>query len=324
VVSSSSGATVFATRGSVTLSVNGFSSSFARTRAAAQSLTLYAGERASLNRSGLVSAIVLGTQAGSGGAGDPTSITGASALRMSVKVPNLSAESERLGMSLEDAAAEGIGASLVKRQSGGVIGLRLGDLLLNALPVGDVTVNPLADNGLVIETDGTATVTHEGVVMRFVPSVGDLAQFTNDLQALLPGAQVKVKDDGVITAAFGETTYVVRPDWATTSAAEAGIHSDAEGRLRYGLNEQVIALNPAFADWGKLKAAIAVALPGSQAKVNLDGTVSITLNDTAFTLVPAYQLEAAPVGQTGAWWSTEDGRMFIRNADGSVQEFSIQ
>jgi len=191
------------------------------------------------------------------------------------------------------------------------------------LPLGEVSVDPVREDGVVLNEDGTATVSAAGIGVRVAPGVASLARFAADLEQALPGVRVAVKENGAIAATLGETAYVVRADWVSVAGGQDGFATDAAGRLSYGQLSRAWTLHPAFADHARLAAAVAEALPGATAQTNPDGTVTVTLGEARYTLTPANTLETAPAG-TVLWWVGDDGKPRLRNADGTMQEFRIE
>jgi hypothetical protein len=291
-------------------------------RAASPEFSIYAGERATLDADGQVSRLVLGTDAG-GAAGDPLSLDLPDSLSIAAPVPNLAASAMRLGGPVQTAIAEAAGGTLAAGQDGGVLVIDLEGQRFHLLPLGEVTVDPERRDGVVLNEDGTATVSAAGIGVRVAPGVASLARFAADLEQALPGARVAVNENGAIVATVGETAYVVRADWVGAAAEEGGFATDAAGRLSYGQLSRAWTLHPAFADHARLAAAVAEALPGATVQTNSDGTVTVRHGAARYTLTPANMLETAPAGSE-RWWIGTDGKPRLRNADGTMQEFRIE
>lgn len=293
-------------------------------RTASAEFSIYAGERAMLDADGRVSRLMLGTDAG-GAAGDPLSLELPDSLSIAAPVPNLAASAMRLGGPVQTAIAEAVGGTLAAGQSGGIVGIDLDGQRLYLLPLGEVGIDPEREDGVKLGADGTVTVSVSGIGVRFAPNFASLARFAADLAQALPGVSLAVREDGVIAAIWKGATYVVRIDWiaAPATAQAEGLAGDGQGRLNYVAGGLRYVLHPAFADFGRLAAAVADALPGATATTNPDGTVTVSQGGTILTLIPAYTLEAVPAG-TAAWWVDAAGRLWLRNGDGSMQQLRVE
>ena len=100
---------------------------------------------------------------------------------------------------------------------------------------------------------------------------------------------------------------------------------DEQGRFRYrdaqGFRQ---ALHPAFAELATLRATFAAAMPGTTVSRN-NGVTSVIFGAVTYTLVPDYTLTTPPPQQAGrSWWNGADGKLYIRNADGTAQGFAVR
>lgn len=293
-------------------------------RAASAELRVYAGERALLDAAGRVTTHVLGNETGDG-AGNALSLELPANLSIAASVPRLDATAARLGTTLQQAIAAAAGGRVDVGQTNGVLRLDLDGQRLYVLPLGEASIDADAADGVSLAADGTAIVTAQGVSVTLAPSVANLGKLAEDIAATLPGATVVVRENGLIVATAGDATYVVRPDWVTQFKvdAPAGFSSDAAGQLGYAQGVRVTALHPAFADFARLEAAVLLAVPGATATTNPDGTVTVAAGENRWTLTPVHALETAPAGQP-AWWVDDAGRSWLRNGDGTMQEFRIE
>ncbi len=296
-----------------------------RHRAAGGELRIHAKEQASFDvATHRMTRHVLGDETG-GSAGDPLTLDLPANLSLATSVPKLDAVAERLGRTVEAAVAATVGATLVAGQSQGVLTLDYLGQGLRVLPLGAVDIDPTRADGVELGADGTALVTSGGVKVRFVPSVGDLGGLARDVAALLPGTTLKLGADGVIVALTADgTRYALRPDWFSRAGmGSAGFATEADGGVSYARSARTYALHPAFADFMALAAAVGEALPGATLKTNPDGTATVGHGGRSWMLAPALALGTAPAG-TQRWWAEADGRLMLRNTDGSAQAFRVE
>lgn len=328
-VDSSSGQTVLAVAsGVVTLPANAYAS--AKSKAASSTSAgsappadgkLYAGELAAIGGDGKIVSVRLGTPAGSGG-GDALNLRLADNLGFAGKVPQLAATSARLGQSLQTAFAEALGATLAGTQSNGVLALDIGGSRIYVLPLGDVMVDRTRGDGVRLEADGTLSVGVADVVLRLAPSVADPGQLARDLAAALPGAALQVGGDGTLRLALNGQYYALRPGWLSQDATATGFAS-AAGQLTYGQTGRNFVLYPGVADYASLAAVVEQGMPGVSLSINGDGTVTLSGSGQQWTLLPEMALQSAPAG-AAAWWPAGDGTLLLRNADGTMQGFSVR
>lgn len=313
------------TSGHIVLSMDAFALKKATRAAAPADGKIYAGELASFGADGKITAVRLGSPPGeTGGAGDALTLDLAPNLSFAASVPKLDASVARLGMSVQEAMARAAGATLVGTQTNGVVVLEIGGIRIHALPLGAVAIDPDATDGVKLGADGTATVSVQGVVARFAPSVAELGNLAEDAAAAMRGATLAVNADGVLIATVGGLRYALRPDWLSPdTVTQAAGFAAADGGLSYVKNLRAFVLHPACADFAQLAATVEEALPGATATTNADGTVTLALGEKRWTLAPEMALKAAPLG-AGTWWAEADGRLWLRHADGTAQGFTVK
>ncbi len=213
-------------------------------------------------------------------------------------------------------------STLAGSQSNGVLALDIGGARVHALPLGEVLIDTDAVDGAILGADGTATVSIQGVSARFAPSVADVGQLARDVGGPFPWPGIAVTADGVLVANIAGKRYALRPGWVSEADEIAGF-GERDGMLMYGWQGRRHEFHAAVADWGRFAAAVAAGLPGATVRTNADGTVSIEHPSQRLWLKPEMELGTAPAG-TGVWWVEPDGRLMLRNADGSAQAFRLE
>lgn len=305
-------------------SVNGF--------AALQDGKLYAGEVATLDATGKVTSVRLGSLAGDGGAvGDALKTAGASGLINKAVVPNLKGKVARVSDQQEfaDAIAASLGKDFtVQGQNGdGVLRLAFAGGTVNALPVGSIAVDTSRADGVTF-ANGKAEVAKSGVVTTFSPAVSDFAGLAGQLVKQDKNATLAVLEDGMIHVILNGVTYALQPGWTVSQAGggQAGITVDGQGNILYqdgAGNRQT--LYPVFADLPQLLAVFRQQDAEVSVTANGDGTYGAKLQGKSYTLAPDYSLPPTPADKAGKeWWQGDDGKIFIRNRDGSAQGFAVR
>lgn len=321
------------TSGYVVLPANAFASATGNNFAALKDGKLYAGEVASLDATGKVAGVRLGTLAGDGGAvGDPLKTAGASGLVNKAVVPSLKGKVARVSDQQEfaDAIAASLGGDFASQgQNGdGVLRLAFAGGTLNALPVGGIAVDTSRADGITFTGNGKAEVAKNGVVTTFSPAVSDFAGLAGLLVKQDKRATLAVLEDGMVHVVFNGVTYALQPAWTVSQAdgGQAGVTVDGQGNILYqdgAGNRQT--LYPAFADLPQLVAAFSRQDAAVSVTANGDGTYSARLQGRSYTLAPDLGLIQAPVDKDGKeWWQGDDGKIFIRNRDGSAQGFAVR
>ncbi len=305
--------------------------------AAATETEIHAGETVTFDSAGQIKTHRAASTSGSGGAGDPLSVANVPAtLTLNATVPNLKGQLARLGDQTPEQAALGLlGPNFILENGGqnatGVLPLRFGDRLVPVLPLGTLDIDGSLPDGVSLTADGLYQFVRSGVVMRFAPAVRDSRQLAADLAQTFSGAATEMRSDGVIVVNVGGVEFVMQPDLAaeigtgTGTGTGMGFDLDEQGHFRYrdaqGFRQ---ALHPAFADLATLRATFAAAMPGTTVSRN-NGVTSVIFGAVTYTLVPDYTLTTPPPQQAGrSWWNGADGKLYIRNADGTAQGFAVR
>jgi hypothetical protein len=301
--------------------------------AAAQETEIHAGETVTFDSVGQIKSHRVGSTSGSNGAGDPLTIANRPAtLTLDATLSNLKGGLARLdGQSPEQAALALLGADFTLGNGGqtaaGVLPLTVGQTTLHLLPLGPLDIDASQPDGVSLTADGLYQFARNGVVMRFAPSVRDSRQLADDLASTFSGAATTLHNDGVIVVRVSGVDFVMQPELLAESGSgnAMGFDFDGEGHLRYrdaqGYRQ---VLHPAFADLATLRDILTAAIPGIVVNRN-NGVTTAAIGAITYTLVSDYTLTGAPAEQAGrSWWSGADGKLYIRNADGTAQGFAVR
>lgn len=316
--------------GVVTLPTNAFAD--ANSFAAIKDGKLYAGEIAQLDANGKVAQVRLGSMGGSAAiVGDPIKTPSAAGLGMNVSVPNLTGTVARISATQEftEVIAAALGATAKGQNTSGVLSLATSaGGSINALPVGDITVDTNRADGVTVSGNGRKEVVRSGVIVNLVPAVADIAQLTGQVTALDKVATITANDYGVLQANLNGVTYGVQPGWSVAKAngGSAGFGTDAQGNVVYQDSAgNLQTLYPVFVDLGQIIAAFKPTDAYASATGNADGTVTAKYLGVSYMLMPDYTLLPVPAAHaTEAWW-LDGGKVYVRSSDGkTAQGFGVK
>jgi hypothetical protein len=317
------------------------------TRDSLTSYQVWAGETLKFDKSGGITDAYLGTENGTGtGAGDnlasgivavaSTSQTSPQ-LGIDAFVPRLDATAERLtgdnlGERIFSVLHQNLGATtpdLPTQDAEGLVSFEFAGSRYTLLPVKRISISPARADGVTSNSAGNLEVTTGGLVTTFAPSVSGLAAFSSQLAQTLPGATSRLRESGgwTVTSADG-TLFAGRPLWVQSSdaATPAGISFATDNELRYthaGMTQRVV---PDFQDQATVLATIWTVTTNAGASLlpNQDSSFTLTIGDHTYTVTPQWQvLTATAVADKPAWWSEGDV-IYVKNADGTAQGFTLQ
>lgn len=308
---------------------------------------IYQDEVATLSDAGAVSSIRIGSLDGDGtGVGDPMTFSSSSLLVSDIdrqaKIPRLDAALPRFGgtSTLLEMLFDTIGLRSNLASGGqteqGVVPLLIDNLRYYFTPVGDVTVDTSRTNGVELTEDGLFEITRAGVMARFRPSVFDTKGFATSLSATM-GAAVKLNTAGALEVSQGGNTLLMMPEiFAQSSASPSGVTYDGNGFINYTKSGLVQRLLPTLYDIEQFTSAFTSFADRVDLQDNLNGTYTASLVNVdgsteeviaTYTIAPAYLILSPVVVQNthlnDAWWTGDDGLIYIKYSNGSAQGFSI-
>ncbi len=333
VKSSANGAgvtTLSVTGGEVILPVNAFSGG--NGFAALRDGKLYAGENVELDAAGKAGQVRLGSPSGAAAAlGDAIVTVSRAGLSIKATIPNLKGRAARVSSSQDylELLPEllGAGFSSLGQDGDGVVRINHAGGTLHLLPVGRLLVDTGRADGVTLTAPGHAEVVKSGVVASFAATVSDAALFAAQLTTLDPKAGLTVKETGSLLARFRDTDYLFQPDWNVSrrSAGTSGFMSGETGWLAFrDAAGNLQTLYPRFADLARLGEIARGVDPAARVAANGDGTAEALFQGKRYTLQPDYALGTPPAAHAGQLWWAEDGKVFLRNGDGSAQGFVVR
>lgn len=255
-----------------------------------------------------------------------------------IAIPRLSGTPERLAGERLDSRLfalvnQATGSSTAPVQNGqGVLSFALGgSQYLSTVPSGRIRIDSRREDGLRLNAEGNVEASVGGLVTTFVPALADPRAFAALLAASQPGASSRQRANGswLLTTADG-SQYLSRPQWVqrrtgSGTSGEDSFSQTEEGVLRYRTQGLEQTLVPDFLDYAALGNAFRSELndPTLSLLPQMDGTVLVSGQSLGYRLRPQWTL-LAPAAVTGkpAWWA-EGNTLFLRNADGSAQGFSV-
>lgn len=347
---------VYVTAGFIVLPSGSFSAADPVSRnvfAAIKDGVVWAGETADFDKNGNVSAAYLGSRDGSSSAVGDALVAGdgkfaAATYRNSAFVPRLSGSPLRLGgaklderlfVVINQSAGSSTQPTTPVQTSQGVLSFNMrsksaeapsgSSTGVNLLPTQRIRIDTSRVDGISVNADGAIEVVTSGLVTTLVPAVSDPQGFATQLAASFPTAVSVQRTNGSwqISTAEG-TTFVLRPQWAVSAVTGgvSGFSATADGRLRYADSGAAQYLVPDFYDYPSLVATLRAALNDAKLSVQplMDGTAQLVVNGSAYRLAPQWQLVNSPAASGKPAWWMEGGTIYIKNADGSAQGFTVR
>ncbi|MBS4096767.1 MAG: IPT/TIG domain-containing protein, partial [Sulfuricella sp.] len=301
---------------------------------------VWAGETAEFDKSGKVVAAYLGSKEGTSAAVGDDIVPGggkftAASYRNSAFIPRLAGTPLRLnGAKLDESIfkvlSQALGAATIpatpSQSAQGVLSFQLGSDQINAIPTRRIRVDTSRADGVSVSTEGNIEVAGGGLVTIFAPSVGDPQVFAAKVAQALPGAASEQRWNGSwkIAAADG-TRYVGRPAWNSRARSGDAAFVGIGDNVLYNDGSYSQMLVADFDDYTTLQTTFANELGDARLTVvpRLDGTALATVNGKTYTLAPQWKLlDAAQAAAKPAWW-VDGGMVYIKNADGTAQGFSV-
>jgi hypothetical protein len=305
---------------------------------------VWSGETAEFDKNGKVIAAYLGSQNGSSSAvgdnlvnskGSFSAALSANPLSVTAFVPRLAGTSLRLNGAKVDESVfavlnKALGTSLATpAQSGaGVYTLPLSSLVYTQ-PSKRVRVDTSRADGISQGPEGTVEVAAGGYIVTFAPALKDPQAFADQVAKALPGAVSELRWNGTwqVKAADG-SRYITRPTWITGTATSGDptFVNAANGSISFNYGGVAQTLLPDFHDYDTALATFRSALQDNSLTLQpqVDGTVTATLGNKTFHLTPQWSLLplSNPASQP-AWW-VDNGVIYLKNADGSAQGFTVK
>ena len=206
------------------------------------------------------------------------------------------------------------------------------ELTYHGLPVGEVTINPDAPDGMVWHTDGTVSWTVKGVSVTFAPMAGSLSELAASARQL--GYATQVLDNGAFKLS-GNATYLIgqpRFDRRQEGAADPGFGWSPQEQRAYFVDaagrKQVI--DPVPFDGKQLDSTVA-GMSGWRLERDyfLRGAVRVLgPGGERFTLTPDYDVTLEQEGLVaGPVYNAGGGQLFYRFDTGFLpfrQGFRVQ
>lgn len=318
---------------------------------------VWAGETAELDQDGKVIAAYLGSREGNSDAiGDdlsPGPNKFAGSYTSNVFIPRLAGTAQRLNGAALDAslfnvlnAALGTTTSpaLPSQDGQGILSFTVSggtdekarntlNFALNGNPVSVIPTRRVRGDtsradGVSVSSEGDVEVASGGLIATFAPSVADPQAFAAALGKALPGAAIQQRWNGTWQVIGNDgTAYVARPAWSRrTQNGAGGFTAQSDGTLVYldGSHAQLIVAD--FHDYTTLLNTLAKESGDANPRLapNMDGTVKATLGGKTYTLAPQWRLlDATSVTGKPAWW-VDNGMVYVKNADGTAQGFTVK
>ena len=182
-------------------------------------------------------------------------------------------------------------------------------------------------NGVYPLGNGDYQVVSNGESLVIAPAVVNLNQVLSNW----PGSTGSVNNFGVIKLTYNGQIYSMQPSVnvtlnSATGSAQMKSHSDGYLHFIDGSGMEQI-MYPAFSEPDTVRNALIGLDSKSTLSVNLDGTVSIVLNNVKYTLTPSIFLTPTPNDKAGlVYWNTDATTYYVANLrqPGTAQMFKVK
>lgn len=308
-----------------------------RTRATPATVTLYAGEALSVDRTaGTLDTLRFGSlDQNSGRPGDYIANIPLSDGALSVPIISGAVQrfSDALNLVVGRAIARQVGldparvTGLSQDAFSGIITLTTTTGSYRYLPVGSIQID--LDKLLRAISAADIAANLEQVVAEGLRFAVAPATSTQDLQTALrqidPEATVRIAADGIARVKVNNYDYAVQPaPLLTRGAPGAASLTEANGSLTLrDAAGNIQTLYAAFAELDNVKSTFKASDANFAIANNRDGTYRATYGGTAYTLKPVLRVVWPFPARTDAWWE-DAGKLFVRYPSGQAQEFSLQ
>lgn len=292
-------------------------------------LTLYQGESIVYDSNGSM----VGTSLVDGGAGGPQAKVFASvpsgmalaSVPISVDGTPTRLNGADLGSALVSAMATQLGSTLTRASNssiGGIVTALADGTTITSTPIGHLQIAPGATS--IMQSNGQLRMVVNGVVVTLAPSLANPDGLAGQFKSLDAQASEMVLTNGLLKVMLGGAQFIVQPAWTASPGSASGLSTDAAGNLQFGDGKLQQKLYPAFANLNMVIAMLS-GISGASAPVQAaDGTVSVTLGGSTFTLRPGYQLTSTPAAHATDLWWVDSGTFYLNYMDGSAQAFSVR
>lgn len=303
---------------------------------------VYAGETADVDDEGSLSAIRIGSLEGDQNLpGDPLKASG---VTIEESVPRLNGSLARLGgsASLLDVVKSGLdsqfGASgtIAYNETSGVATYRVGGKTYHFLPLGSPAVQlggTLAENryaaaSAATTASGAFTLASQGIEITLAGTFGYFADLDTSLKAIDPAATVQIRSSGAIQMRLAGADYVCAPGSNASGGGGSGLTPtftvDNSGLLGFvDSSGATQTLYPTFADITVVDQTVKALDGAGEASEGGNGSATMTLSGTSYTLKPEYLLETAPDSHSDELWWADGTKLYLRYNDGTAQSFTI-
>ncbi len=321
---------------------------------------IWAGETAEFDSSGIVTGAYLGTREGISSAPGDDLLPGGNKFTAAGHVsnafiPRLNGKPLRLqGKSLDEMVfytfnkvlgattvpttpsqnAQGIlsfrvsGDAAAGEQARNVLNFDLQGDSITVFPSRRIRVDTSRADGVRVSSEGNVEVATGGLITTFAPTVADPLVFAADIARVLPGATTIMRWNGSwkITTADGGM-FVGRPQWGNQPAGSgSGFAVLPDGTVQYSANGRSQILVADLHDYTTVQETFAREFgdPNFLILPRMDGVLQAAVKGKIYLLTPQWKLvPAEQVSGQPAWW-LDNGVVYVKNADGTAQGFTVK
>jgi hypothetical protein len=283
--------------------------------------TLYAGETATIDDSGNVTAAYIGSpDADQGLTGDRLTKPVIDGLSIDAGGVKLSGTAIRMSADLETTALNSLQTLGFTRSSNpdslGAFDVTHNGQTYRGMAAGRVGIDHRTADGFDLAGNGGVAMSTEGVTITFVPAVSNIEALTAFVKAMGGSIGLSLHADGGYMSMFtGAHRYAVQPGYEVISTSEVeGLGSDAAGNITYTDPQgRKQTFYPVAADYATLLAEAKKLDANATLTGNAAGVLTLTLNGHTFSMKPDIELVQVPLDKANQqWWIGEDGKIYVR------------
>ncbi len=213
----------------------------------------------------------------------------------------------------------------------GVVSFVAGRRGYRLIPLGEVRVllNQLAAASVATTASGAFTLASQGIQITLAGAVGYFDDLQQAVKAIDGAGQVTLRPNGALEFRLNNARFAAQPgieaNLPETPLPAPGFEMSNGGlamfRDRLGA---IQTLYPAFADTDQLAITINQAIPGAGLTAKGDGLYTVSGAGHNYTVMPEYALSNAPANHAADRWWMDNGTVYLRNSDNTVQGLRIR
>ncbi len=308
---------------------------------ATSSTGVYGGETAEVTNLGSLNRVRIGSLSGDQNLpGDPVTVSN---VTTDSTIPNLSGNLPRLSNTaslldvIRDALNVKFGVStgqVTYDSTNKIVTYTVNGAVYRFIPLGVPTVqiggslasrfeaaNPASS------ASGSFSLASRGIQVTLASTLGYFTDLNQALQALDPNAKTRIRSSGALQLTIGGSDYVGIPGSNALGGGTIqtpGFQIDSKGYYAFKDSTGAVqTLYPVFADVSVTDQTVKAIDPAGSASDNGNGTTTMILQGSSYTLKPGYPLIPLPASHASDLWWQDGATLYLRFPDNTAQGFTL-